>query len=168
MPKPVSQALLCRLNTHINASVPQSSGIFVITQRALQAQYNAPMADYGALGIPANRVQVACELLSDSTLEGSNLLSAMVNATSVFTGNASVSGGCLDITGAAAEPEPEPEPYGPAQAPAGDVADLIPKAEPEAVPSANLQQSSGQDNATDAVFQFSASDKFGYQVRCAR
>ncbi|KAL3145923.1 hypothetical protein ABBQ38_015287 [Trebouxia sp. C0009 RCD-2024] len=128
------------------------------------AQYNAPMADYGALGIPANRVQVACELLSDSTLEGSNLLSAMVNATSVFTGNASVSGGCLDITGAAAEPEPEPEPYGPAQAPAGDVADLIPKAEPEAVPSANLQQSSGQDNATDAVFQFSASDKFGYQV----
>lgn len=126
------------------------------------------MADYGADGIPANRVQVACELLSDNTLEGSNLLRAMVSATSVFTGNASVSGGCLDITGAAPEPEPEPEPYGPAEAPAGDVAALIPKAEPETVPSSNLQQSSAGDNATDAVFLLSAGDKFGYQVRCAR
>ena len=130
--------------------------------RALQAQYNAPIADYGGVGIPANRVRVACELLSDSTLEGSNLLTAMVSATSVFDGNASVSRGCLDITGA------QPEPYGPAPAPAGDVANQAPKAESETVSRANPKQISTADIPTDAVFSFTSSDKFDYQVRHAR
>lgn len=134
----------------------------------MQAQYNAPVADYGDLGIPANRVQVACELLKDSTLEGSTLLSAMVSATSVFSGNASVSRGCLDITRAAPEPESEPEPNGPAEAPAGEVAGLVPKAEGEASLSAVLKQSSTQDSDADAVFQLTSSDKFDYQVRYAR
>lgn len=135
---------------------------------ALQAQYNAPVSDYGALGIPANRVQVACNSLSDSSLEGSNLLRAMVNATSVFSGNASIARGCLDITGASPEPEPEPEPYGPAQAPAGDVAEFVPKAEAQAVLKAVPKVLGKQASARDAVFQLTSDQKFAYQVRYAR
>lgn len=129
----------------------------------MQAQYNAPVADYGGEGIPANRVQAACQFLSDSSLDGSNLLRAMVQATAAFSGNASVANGCLDITGAAAEPEPEPEPYGPSEAPAGDAAGLVPEAEPE--PEAATSSPSKQmASASDTVFQYTASQKFGYQV----
>lgn len=129
----------------------------------MQAQYNAPVADYGGEGIPANRVQVACQFLSDSSLDGSNLLGAMLRAIAAFSGNARVANGCLDITGAAAEPEPEPEPYGPAEAPAGDAAGLFPEAEPEseAATSSPRQQLT---SASDTVFRYTASEKFGYQV----
>lgn len=131
----------------------------------LQAQYNAPISDYGGVGIPANRVQVACEFLSDSSLEGNDLMAAMVRAVATFSGNASVATGCLDITGAAAEPEPEPEPYGPAGAPAGDVAGLVPEAEPE--PESATSPSKQSTSAGDTVFQYTAGEKFGYQVRRA-
>lgn len=130
----------------------------------MQAQYNAPISDFGGRGIPANRVQVACEFLSDSSLDGSNLLGAMVQAVAAFSGNASVANGCLDITGAAAYPEPEPEPYGPAEAPAGDAAGLFPEAEPEVSVSEAATSSKLSASATDTVFQYSSDQKFGYQV----
>ena len=129
----------------------------------MQAQHNAPIADYGGEGIPANRVQVACQFLSNSSLDGSNLLGAMVQAIAAFTGNASMANGCLDITGAAAEPEPEPEPYGPAEAPAGDAAGLFTKAEPGSEAATN-SPSKQLISASDTVFQYTASQKFGYQV----
>ena len=117
----------------------------------LQSQYNAPVADVGTFGIPANRVQTACELFSDSTLQGSDLLGNMALAMGVFTANSSLANGCLDITGAA--PEPEPEPYGPTEAPASGLAELAPEPEPE------------ESDPYDAVFQLSAGDRFAYQVR---
>ena len=114
----------------------------------LQSQYNAPIADLGTTGIPANRVQTACGLFSDSSMQGSDLLSAMVTAMGIFTANASLANGCLDITGAT--PEPEPEPYVPAEAPASAIASLAPGPE--------------LSNPNDAVFVLSAGDKFAYQV----
>lgn len=135
----------------------------------LQAQYNAPISDYGAIGVPANRVQVACEFLSDSSLAGNDLMAAMVRAVAAFSGNASIASGCLDITGAATGPEPEPEPYGPAGAPAGDVAGLVPEAQPEAEPEPASAGSPSKQSASagDAVFQYTAGNKFAYQVRHA-
>ena len=116
----------------------------------LQSQYNAPLADFGATGIPANRVQVACDLFNDSSMQASDLLSAMTTAMGIFTANASLANGCLDITGATAEPEPEP--YGPAEAPATGVVNLAPEPEPEL------------SDSSDSVFVLSAGDKFAYQV----
>ncbi len=116
----------------------------------VQAQYNAPIADLGTFGVPAYRVRVACDLLSDSSLEGSDLLAAMVDALAVFTANASVANGCLDITGATAEPEPEPP--GMASAPASYIAALVPAAAPEAAPASAAQP------------ELSSSQKFSYQV----
>ena len=116
----------------------------------MQAQYNAPTADLGTAGVPAYRVRVACDFLSDSSLEGSDLLAAMVDALAVFTANASIAGGCLDITGASAEPEPEPP--GTASAPASYVAALAPAAAPEAAPASAVQP------------ELSSSRKFSYQV----
>lgn len=130
----------------------------------MQSQYNAPIADLGTTGIPANRVQVACELFSDSSLQGSDLLGAMVTAMGVFTANASLANGCLDITGAT--PEPEPEPYGPAEAPATGIAGLAPEPEPEAEAELKLADPKLAD-PNDFVFAFSAGEKFAYQVRCA-
>ncbi len=118
----------------------------------VQAQYNAPVADLGTAGVPAYRVRVACDFLSDSSLEGSDLLAAMVDALAVFTANASIANGCLDITGASAEPEPEPP--GTASAPASYIAALAPAAAPEAAPAGAAQP------------ELSSSQKFGYQV-CA-
>ncbi|DBA71821.1 TPA: hypothetical protein ACH3X2_010974 [Trebouxia sp. C0005] len=73
---------------------------YVQGQWVSAAQYNAPIANVGTLGVPAYRVRVACDLLSDSSLAGSDLLAAMVDALAVFTANASIANGCLDITGA--------------------------------------------------------------------
>ena len=114
----------------------------------MQAQYNAPIADLGTFGVPAYRVRVACDLLSDSSLEGSNLLAAMVDALAIFTANASVANGCLDITGATAEPERP----GTASAPASYIAALAPAAAPEAAPASAAQP------------ELSSSQKFSYQV----
>ncbi len=116
----------------------------------VQAQYNAPIADLGTAGVPAYRVRVACDLLSDLSLEGSDLLAAMVDALAVFTANASIANGCLDITGATAEPEPEPP--GTASAPASYIAALAPAAAPEAAPASAAQP------------ELSSSQKFSYQV----
>ena len=118
----------------------------------VQAQYNAPVANLGTAGVPAYRVRVACDLLSNSSLEGSDLLAAMVDALAVFTANVSIANGCLDITGATAEPEPEPP--GTASAPASYIAALAPAAAPEAAPASAAQP------------ELSSSQKFGYQV-CA-
>ena len=109
---------------------------------------------------------MACEFLSNSSLDGLDLLGAMVRATATFSGNASVANGCLDTTGAAPEPEPEPEPYGPAEAPAGDAEGLFPEAGPEAEPEDVTTSSNSKQLASpyDAVFQYTASQKFGYQV----
>ncbi len=112
----------------------------------MQAQYNAPIADLGTAGVPAYRVRVACDFLSDSSLEGSDLLAAMVDALAVFTANGSVANGCLDITGATADPEPEPP--GTASAPASYIAALAPAAAP----------------AGAAQPELSSSQKFSYQV----
>lgn len=111
---------------------------------------------------------MACEFLSDSSLDGRNLLQAMVRATAAFSGNASVVKGCLDITGASPEPEPEPDAYGPAEAPAGDAAGLFSKAKSEVESEAITASPSKQlTSAYDAVFQYTASQKFGYQVSVA-
>ena len=128
----------------------------------VQSQYNAPTADYGGDGIPANRVQAACELLSDSSLHGTDLLAAMVNAMSVFTGNASFASGCLDINGAS--PEPEPEPYGPAEAPASSVAELVPESAPSAFGKTCGKQFGLSSTYDDPVYYYSSGTKFAYQV----
>ncbi len=70
----------------------------------VQAQYNAP----------ANRVNAACQHLSNSSLTGQDFLTAMVQALDVFSGNTTSE--CLDTTSGSAEPEPERFP-GSAQAP---------------------------------------------------
>ncbi len=110
-----------------------------ITVMHMQAQYNAPTADLGTAGVPAYRVRVACELFSSSSLSTSDLLGNMVTAISIFNANTTTSNGCLDITGATAEPEPEPP--GTAEAPAAtaelDIIEASPEAEPE--PSAEAE-----------------------------
>lgn len=132
---------------------------------SLQSQANAPVANYGTFGAPANRVRVACESLSDSSLEGDELMAAMVRALAAFSGNATVTRGCLDITDAAAQPEPEP---GSAEAPAGEPAGPLPDAAPEAeaVPVSGGSRKQATP-AGDAVFQYSSDQKFAYQVRHA-
>lgn len=116
----------------------------------MQAQYNAPTANLGTYGIPAYRVRVACEYYASTTLSTTELLGNMVSALAVFNANTTTSTGCLDTTGATAEPEPEAP--GTAEAPtSGTTLDVIvasPEAEPE--PHATPEQTS--------------STKFAYQV----
>lgn len=122
----------------------------VTSLRVLQAQYNAPIADLGTAGVPAYRVRVACDYLGDDSLAGSELVSAMAEALEVFTANASYANGCLDITGASAEPEPEPP--GAASAPASYIAAFTPAAAPAA------------STTTAAEPELSSGQKFSYQV----
>ncbi len=119
----------------------------------MQAQYNAPIADLGTLGVPAYRVRVSCDYFKSTTLSTTQLLGNMVSALAVFNANTTTSTGCLDITGATAEPEPEAP--GTAEAPSESVTTLdVSVASPEAEP---------EPNATPEP---SSSDKFAYQVRC--
>ncbi len=69
----------------------------------MQAQYNSPTDDGD--GIIPHRVRVACEYLAEESLEGSDLMMAMVEALSVFDNNASTANGCFDTTGVAPNPE---------------------------------------------------------------
>ncbi len=127
-----------------------------------QAQYNSPVAD----NIPANRVNVACEHLSNSSLAGTDLLAAMTQAIDVFSQNSSSS--CLDTTSGSAEPEPELFP-GSAQAPSVAPA-------PAEAASAGLNSAAGppepveEEPAPEAAPEaegapeLSANQKFGYQT----
>lgn len=66
----------------------------------LQAQFNFPYAlpGTGQTDIPAYPVREACNLLANDTLEGTPLFYAMSQALPIFTGNANISGGCLDTS----------------------------------------------------------------------
>ena len=66
----------------------------------LQAQFNFPFAlpGTGQTDIPAYPVREACNLLANDTLEGTPLFYAMGQALPIFTGNANISGGCLDTS----------------------------------------------------------------------
>ncbi len=119
----------------------------------VQAQYNAPIADLGTTGVPAYRVRVACDYFESTTLSTTELLENMVSALAVFNANTTTSTGCLDTSGATAEPEPGAPVT--AEAPSGIVTTLdVSVASPEAEP---------EPNATP---ELSSSDKFAYQVRC--
>lgn len=118
----------------------------------VQAQYNAPIADLGTFGVPAYRVRVACEYLSDPTLSGSDLLGAMTQAIAVFTANSTVANGCLDITGATSEPEPTTP--GAALPPTSFITSDSPVASPEAAP----------EPEPEAEAEADAGIKFAYQV----
>ena len=117
----------------------------------MQAQYNAPIADLGTTGVPAYRVRVACDYFKSTTLSTTELMGNMVSALAVFNANTTTSTGCLDTSGATAEPEPEAP--GTAEAPAVTTLDVS-VASPEAEPEPN------------AIPEPSSSDKFAYQVRC--
>ncbi len=115
----------------------------------VQAQYNAPIADSGQAGVPAYRVRVACNYFKSTTLSTTQLLSNMVIALAVFNANTTTSNGCLDTSGATAEPEPEaPGTAEPPSVTTLDVSVASPEAEPE--PNAKPEPSS--------------SEKFAYQV----
>jgi hypothetical protein len=117
----------------------------------VQAQYNAPIADSGQAGVPAYRVRVACNYFKSTTLSTTQLLSNMVIALAVFNANTTTSNGCLDTSGATAEPEPEaPGTAEPPSVTTLDVSVASPEAEPE--PNAKPEPSS--------------SEKFAYQVLC--
>ena len=119
----------------------------------VQAQYNAPIADLGTTGVPAYRVRVACDYFESTTLSTTELLENMVSALAIFNANTTTSTGCLDTSGATAEPEPGAPVT--AEAPSGIVTTLdVSVASPEAEP---------EPNATP---ELSSSDKFAYQVRC--
>ncbi len=119
----------------------------------MQAQYNAPIADLGTTGVPAYRVRVACNYFESTTLTTTQLLGNMVSALAVFNANTTTSTGCLDTSGATAEPEPESPVT--AEGPTESVTTLdVSVASPEAEP---------EPNATPEP---SSSDKFAYQVRC--
>ena len=133
----------------------------------VQAQYNAPVA---VNNIPANRVNVACEHLSNSSLAGTDLLAAMTQAVDVFSPNSSTS--CLDTTSGSAEPEPEQFP-GSAQPPSVAPA-------PAEAASAGLNSAAGppepieEEPAPEAASEaakepeLSATQKFGYQIEHSR
>lgn len=99
----------------------------------VQAQYNAPIADVGTYGVPAYRVRAGCELFSSADLSTSELLGNMVGALAVFNANTTTANGCLDTTGATAEPEPEApsEAEPPSAVTTLDITAASPEAEPE-------------------------------------
>ncbi|KAL0046716.1 hypothetical protein WJX82_008183 [Trebouxia sp. C0006] len=124
---------------------------FAKDQWTTAAQYNAPIADLGTTGVPAYRVRVACNYFESTTLTTTQLLGNMVSALAVFNANTTTSTGCLDTSGATAEPEPESAVT--AEGPAESVTTLdVSVASPEAEP---------EPNATPEP---SSSDKFAYQV----
>lgn len=158
-PMSVRTILSCKL---------QYDGMFIngsleATQQQLccviQAQYNAPFEGLGEPPFPANRVNVACSFLEDSSLEGSDLLAAMAQATGVFTGYNSSAGGCFPSgasTGAGSQPNALAEP------PAVSEAAPPLLAFPESAPGL----ASTGPTTNDRVFTLSEGVKFGgYQVR---
>ncbi|DBA69290.1 TPA: hypothetical protein ACH3X2_012961 [Trebouxia sp. C0005] len=140
---------LCSDSTLASDDDVQNLALYVQNQWTTAAQYNAPIADLGLAGVPAYRVRVACNYFKSTTLSTTQLLSNMVSALAVFNANTTTSNGCLDVTGATAEPEPEaPGTAEPPSVTTLDVSVASPEAEPE-------------PNATPEP---SSSDKFAYQV----
>ena len=145
------------LNTAGNVISHISLGLCV------QAQYNAPVTDNN---IPANRVNVACEHLSNFSLAGTDLLAAMTQAIDVFSQNSSSS--CLDTTSVSAEPEPELF-SGSAQAPS--VAPAAAEAASAGLSSAAAPPEPVEDEPApeaapeaEGAPELSANQKFGYQT----
>ncbi|DBA80617.1 hypothetical protein WJX77_006015 [Trebouxia sp. C0004] len=140
---------LCSDSTLASDDDVQSLALYVQNQWTTAAQYNAPIAGLGQAGVPAYRVRVACNYLKSTTLSTAQLLGNMVSALAVFNANTTTSNGCLDISGATAEPEPEaPGTAEPPSVTTLDISVASPEAEPE--PNARPEPSS--------------SDKFAYQV----
>lgn len=140
---------LCSDSTLASDDDVLNLALYVQNQWTTAAQYNAPIADLGTAGVPAYRVRVACNYFKSTTLSTTQLLGNMVSALAVFNANTTTSNGCLDITGATAEPEPEaPGTAEPPSVTTLDVSVASPEAEPE-------------PNATP---ELSSSDKFAYQV----
>ncbi|KAL0040914.1 hypothetical protein WJX79_009751 [Trebouxia sp. C0005] len=92
---------LCR-NSEVQSygDVNATLAYYVLSSWVSAAQFNFPYAlpGTGQTDIPAYPVREACNLLANDTLEGTPLFYAMSQALPIFTGNANISGGCLDTS----------------------------------------------------------------------
>ena len=109
--------------------------LYKTSRAVVQAQYNSPVED--VKGVTGNRVRVGCNHLSNASLTGSDLLTAMVDALTVFDNSASVAGGCLTFSGA--YPENTPPAEGPGIAPAEEESPEEAPPAPEAAPEAEAE-----------------------------